>query len=257
MKNVLLFSLAFCGHTIIAQAGWNGTFTGLVNGDNAVMVLKVQGTKVQGTLKDTYQTFKISGDINGNRLAGDAIEESLGLQTAILGELKGDEAFMKLVVNFLGQTSETPFQLIRQNKSGSALKAEGTPHKPLVSVPAGGNLDARIVGSWTKNETYNSGYGDNFMGANFSQTMTFLGDGRLAEGASSASMSGSNYSGRSSGGGNNILEGVVWYTKGKNLYLSIKQNAQTQDVLLGSYYIENGKMLITGQDGTKLLLIKN
>ncbi|MCB0647353.1 MAG: hypothetical protein KDC49_11870 [Saprospiraceae bacterium] len=257
MKNILILTLAFYTFVLSSQAGWTGTFTGQVNGDNAVMVLKVQGTKVQGTLKDTYQTFKISGDINGNRLAGDAVEESLGLEVGILGELKGDDAFMKLVVVFLGQTSETPFQLRRQNKSGSATKSEPAQQSSIASTPAGANLDPRIVGTWTKNETYNSGYGDNFMGANFSQSMTFMGDGRLAEGASSASISGSNYSGKSSGGGSNVLEGVTWYTKGKSLYLRVKQNGQQQDVMLGSYYVENGKMLITGQDGTKLLLIKN
>lgn len=257
MKGILILTLAFYTSVITSQAGWNGTFTGQVNGDNAVMVLKVQGTKVQGTLKDTYQTFKITGDINGNRLAGDAIEESLGLEVGLLGELKGDEAFMKLVVVFLGQTSETPFQLRRQSKSGSATKSEPTQQTSVASTPAGANLDPRIVGTWTKNETYNSGYGDNFMGANFSQSMTFMGDGRLAEGASSATVSGSNYSGRSSGSGSNILEGVTWYTKGKSLYLRVKQDGQQQDVMLGSYYIEYGKMLITGQDGTKLLLVKN
>ena len=249
------FLLMFVVHVgIFGQGQWPGTYAGQVNGDNAIMVLVADGTgKLKGSLKDTYQTFKIVADVNGNRMAGDAIEESLGLSFGLLGELKGDEAHMKLVVSLLGQTSETPFLLKRQTNSKSTPSTKVQTQSLNVSPT---NLDSRVIGSWTKNETYNSGYGSNFMGANFSQRITFLADGRLVEGGSSATVSGSNYSGSSSGNGGAILEGVTWFNKGKNLHLKVVQNGQTQEVLLGSYYIENGRMLITGQDGTKLLLTK-
>lgn len=252
-KNTTIYLglILFSGISVWAQSGWSGTFEGVVNGDPAVMTLTSNGKTLSGTLKDSYQTYNINGEVSGNRMAGDAVEQSLGLTMTILGELKGSEAHMKLIVSFLGQNSETPFVLTRAGKTAQSSKSQTS--TPIVN----GKRDPQVVGTWTKNETYNSGYGDQFMGANFSQSMTFLANGQLAEGGSSASISGSNYSGRSSSGSGNMLEGVSWYTEGKNIYLNMVQNGKAQNVLLGRYYIENGKMLITGQDGTKLLLIKN
>jgi hypothetical protein len=92
------------------------------------------------------------------------------------------------------------------------------------------------------------------MGAGFSQSMTFLPDGHIAEGASSAYMSGSYYSGQSTGQGSGIIQGLAWYAIGNKLFLQITERGQLQTVQLGTYYIEGNNMLITGTNGEKLLL---
>ena len=255
----VLFCLMLSGIDVEAQQVWVGTFKGNVNGDAATLTLQSAGPgKVKGTLKDTYQTFEVTGETTGNRFAGDAKENTLGLAFVLLGELNGNTAEMKLVFELLGQISETPFTLIKQNSSSTTSAANNSASTKAktggTSLPAGAKLDPNVVGKWTKNETYNSGYGDNFMGGNFSQSLIFMADGSVAEGSSSASIGGSNYSGSSKGAGSGVIDGLRWYTKANMLWLSIDQNGQKQEVELGRYYIENNRMLITGKNGEKILL---
>ena len=67
-------------------------------------------------------------------------------------------------------------------------------------------------------------------------------------------MSGSNYSGQSTGQGGGIIPGAAWYTIGNQLYLMFTENGQTQNVALGKYYVEGNNMLLTGSNGEKILL---
>ena len=258
MKSIIqLSTFLIIANTSIAQNVWIGKFSGEVNGDPAVMDLFSDGVnKVKGTLHDSEQNFDLAGDVTGNRMALDAVEKKLGMTFVLLGELKGNSAELKLMIELNGQMNETSFVLTKQSTNNVKI---GTPKTTSTGItykqlPMGSKLDPKIVGKWTKNETYNSGSGSNFMGANFSQSLVFLADGSLAEGGSNASMSGSNYSGQSSGNGNSELEGISWYVKGTKLYLSIEQNGQKQEVPLGKYFIENNNMLITGENGEKLLL---
>ena len=113
-----------------------------------------------------------------------------------------------------------------------------------------------MIGTWTKEELYQSGYGDAYMGAGTSQSMTFLQGGRMAEAGSSSYISGSDYNGQSSDDGGGVIPGVIWYTIGNQLYMQGTENGRTQTVHLGKYYIENNNMLITGTNGEKILLTK-
>lgn len=255
MKNclsILLFTTMF----VTSNAQWTGSYEGVLNGDKILVTLVQSGKdKISGEMSDSYQKFKITGDVNGNRMAGDAVEQTLGLKFALLGEIKGNSIDFKLVANILGLKSETPFAVTKIKATSSAKGVENT-QKSTVSAK-GQTRDQRITGRWTKNESYNSGYGDNFMGANFSQSIFFLEDGGIADGGSNASISGSNYSGRSSGKGNTqAVPGATWYTKDNQLFISYTNNGQTQTESLGKYYIENGKMLLTLANGKKVLLTR-
>ena len=126
-----------------------------------------------------------------------------------------------------------------------------------VVFPSGASHPQELLGTWTKEELYQSGQGDSYMGASASESMTFLAGGRMAESGSSATISGSNYSGQSSGQGTGVIPGLVWYTIGNQLYLQVTENGQTQNVHLGKYYVENNNMLITGTNGEKILLTRS
>ena len=237
---------------------WSGNYEGSLNGDKIVMKFSQERQeKVSGEMSDSYQNFKITGDINGNRMAGDAIEQTLGLKFALFGELREDRIEFKLVAKLFGLKSETPFTVVRISGNQSS-KVTGKESKPITTVlPKGGTRDPKIVGKWTKNESYNSGYGDNFMGSNFSQSLIFLDDGGVADGGSSANMSGNNYSGSStSGQGVKRIPDLIWFTKENQLFLTYTQNDKAQTELLGKYYIENGKMLLTLTNGNKILLTR-
>ena len=98
------------------------------------------------------------------------------------------------------------------------------------------------------------GYGDNFMGGNFSQSIIFNNDGSVIEGGSNASMSGSNYFGQSLDNNTTSAGNIKWYAIGNQLHLIIYNNGSWQSVMLGTWYAENNHLLITGQDGKKVLL---
>jgi hypothetical protein len=95
------------------------------------------------------------------------------------------------------------------------------------------------------------------MGANFSQSVIFLADGGVVDGGSSARMSGSNYSGKSSEGGSyQAVPGLIWYTKDSQIYFTYTQDGKSQTGSLGKYYIENNNMLVTLANGSKVLFSK-
>ena len=87
------------------------------------------------------------------------------------------------------------------------------------------------------------------------ELMTFGEDGSLIYGGSKTSVGGnmSDYSEQAGG----EIPNVVWHTKENCIYLTAKDKSGKQETAkLGKYYIEDGKMLITSDDGTKLVLLK-
>ena len=124
---------------------------------------------------------------------------------------------------------------------------------PDFKFPKEANHDAILIGAWTKNENYNSGSGDQYMGASYSETLVLFANGTVGDGGSQATMSGNNYLGQSESGLKE-LPGVFWYNINNQLYISAIQNGKTETRHLGKYYIENDHMLITDNDGNKTLL---
>lgn len=239
------------------HAQWDGTYYGTVSGDNVVMNLEQNGNNVTGVMKDSYQTFDIKGTVNGNQFSGTTTEQSYQIAFGLTAEKSGNTLECILSVDMNGETGEVPFTVEKQGETvgtSSATSSSGSATK--IPFPSGATFPAALVGTWVQNENYNSGSGDSFMGASFSQSMTFNGDGTLSEGGSSASMSGSNYSGQSTGGGAGKLDGIGWYAKQKNFYLIVYNNNKWESVHVGTWYTENNALLLTGNNGEKLLLTK-
>lgn len=239
----------------LCSAQWAGEYTGFLSGDPLKLTLIQSGQKLSGQLSDSRQSFDLTGDIQGNRMAGEARERSLGLKFGLLMEKQGNTLKCKLLVEFAGESSEIAFTLNRLNtdpqtesKAGNALP------KTKIPFPAGAVFPSELAGKWTKNESYNSGYGDNFMGANFSQSMSLHEDGSISEGGNSANISGSNYYGQSSNTEVNKIEGLGWYAIDKQLYLIVLHEGSWQSVHLGRWYVEENNLLITASSGEKLLL---
>lgn len=251
MKRILTGLAFLTMQSLYAQ--WPGEYQGTLNGDQIVLVLYQQGTKVSGTLRDSYQTYQITAEAAGNKLAGDAKEASLGITFILRAERQDNLISGQLLLDYQGQMVETPFTVSKVGQNQPPVSQ--TPIAgSKIPFPAGATFPDALSGSWTKNESYNSGYGSDFMGANFSQTMTFYPDGSLSEDGSNATMGGSNYYGQSSGGGGGILEGVAWYATGNQLYLLVWDQGSWQSLHLGKWYVEGNNLLITGVNGEKLLL---
>jgi len=250
MKRAILLLLLMTTTGINAQ--WAGTYYGTANGDNVVMTLEQAGNTVQGTMKDSYQTFAILGTVNGSQFAGTASEHALQVEFELRIVKTGNTLDCKLMIESYGTVSESLFSVSKQD--GNAAQQAPSTSTSKIPFPSDATFPAALAGTWTQNESYNSGSGSNFMGANFSQSMTFHSDGTLSEGGSSASMSGSNYSNQSSGTGSGKLEGLGWYAKQNNFFLLVFNNGSWTTVPVGTWYAENNHLLITTQQGEKLLL---
>lgn len=243
----LFFSLLLT--TLVAALNaqdFSGTYTGIYNGDPVTLILSKAGANTYtGTMNDSNLTYEISAKSTGKNLKGTCAEKSLNLTMDLTGVLNG--ADLSLNLNLMGAVIA-----VELKKAGTTKPATAATAQP--AAPADAQHDPAIVGRWTHQSNYNSGYGQGSMSSE--SVMVFYADGRLGDGGSRTVTSGSDWSGTSSDAGAGVVEGVIWYTKGKQLFLQSTANGKTETQLLGKYYIENNNMLITGQDGTKVLFYK-
>ena len=240
--SVLLLLLSAA--TLPAQ-DFSGTYTGTYNGHPVVMKLTTTTANTYtGTINDSQTTYAVAAQSTGKNLKGTCTEKSLGLNMQLTGVLNG--ANLSLNLSMMGAV--ITFELKKAGAQVAVVAATPAP------IPSDARRDPAVVGRWTHQSNYNSGYGQGSMSSE--SVMIFYADGRLADGGSRTVTSGSDWSGSSSDQGSGVVEGVVWYTKDRQLYLQSTANGQTETQLLGKYYIEDGKMLITAQGGNKMLLYK-
>jgi hypothetical protein len=241
--------------SLISQNVFVGKYTGQVNGDNIEMTLQNNGVNtLNGNMKDSQQSYTVNASTNGNKLTGTAIESTMGLTFVLDGTLSGNQLSMKMTIEVGGQSNT---MLVNFTKQGGVTQTTMTapPQYSKPKLPSGATNDPNLVGNWVKQEHYSSGYGSDAMHGSFNQSMILLADGSVSDGGNQAGISGSFYS-ASSAGEVQALPNVSWYNIANQLYLQATQNGQTQAVHLGQYYIENGKMLITGANGVKLFLTR-
>jgi hypothetical protein len=248
--------------SLMSQNGFVGKYTGQVNGDNIEMTLQNNGQNtLVGNMKDSQQSYVVNASTDGNKLTGTAIESTMGLTFVLDGTLNANQLPMKMTIEVDGQSNTMLVLFTKQGfvsqPTTSAPPPDnlGTGQYSKQKVPAGATNDPNLVGNWVKEEHYRSGYGSDAMSGSFSQSMILFANGSVSDGGSRAGVSGSTYSGSSEGGAQ-VLPNVLWYNVGNQLYLQGTENGQTQTVHLGKYYIENGKMLITGTNGNKQFLTK-
>ncbi|NJN34246.1 MAG: hypothetical protein HC817_08340 [Saprospiraceae bacterium] len=253
MRISLIFALAFSINSP-SFAQFEGKYTGTANGDNISLTLEKSGINTyKGVMKDSYQTFIVQAQINNNTLTGTAVENSLAITFLMEATMKSNQMPTNFTFNSNGQSQTFS---VNFTKVGAPAKNSSTTASTFsnAKLPAGASHDPNLVGNWVKEEYYQSNYGST-MGGSFSQAMILYADGKIAEGNSRASISGSDYSGQSTGQGK-LLPNLFWYNVGNQLYFQGAENGQTQTIHLGKYYIENGKILITGTNGNKLFMTK-
>ncbi len=264
MRYILFFFLMGSHAVLHAQSSGTtdplvGQYDATANGDRMSLAIEHKaGTSYMGVMIDSYQKYSLMLELtNDTTVSGLAKEYSLGLEFDVLGQLKGDHLLLNFTIEVAGEKNEMTIDFYRAGSTPTSTPAIGGQYQTKVSLPAGAIRPQEVTGTWKKEELYNSGSGDSFMGSSFTQALTFLADGSLSEGHNSAHVGGSNFSGQSSGQGTGVIQGVIWYTIGNQLYLQVTEMGQTQDVHLGRYFIENNNMLITGTNGEKILLKKS
>lgn len=245
-------------HNGLTQASWQGKYRGTFNGDSVFLeFVLVQDGQASGTMHDSYNHYVVQGLVMDSVFSGTAQENTLGLTFQMTSLLRGDMMATQMVFDYLGMQNKMDIFFTREIPV--SLKVSNKPSNATAKNPVSGrHRDRSIAGLWSKESNYSSGYGSNNTYGSMStkEYMEFLPDGRIATGGSSTVIGGSNYTGITSDRGNQVAEGWFWYSEGNRIYLHIVQQGQGQDVALGKYYIENGRMLITADNGVKMLLTR-
>lgn len=257
MKSIIFCSILCCSVNLIVAQTFTGSYNGLLNGEKVSLTLEnAGGNALKGEMKDSENTYVVNATTTRNTIKGNAVEKVWGIEFELDGVLNGDQLNTTLTIDVLGfkQGMEVLFKKNQSTQPTQTTKPTGQLTNPTLSK----SRDKNVAGVWVKESNYSSGYGfnDSYGSMSSREAMVFLADGRMADGGSSTVIGGSNYSGKSSDQGGNIIDGVFWYTENSRLFLNITQDGQTQNVELGRYYIENGRMLITAANGEKLLLTK-
>jgi hypothetical protein len=251
-----LFLTLILSSIATAQTAFIGSYKAFYNNDNMLLTLKSNGANsLTGEMTDSQQKYIVNATTKGNAIKGTAFEATLNITFTFEGSLNGSQLPLNFTLNANGQTANLAINFTKNEAASAAPTTTAPPQYSKQQLPSGATNDPNLVGKWTKNESYNSGYGDNFQSGSFSQSMILFADGSVSDGGSRAGVSGSNYSGYSQGGGQ-ALPNVLWYNINNQLYLQATENGKSQTIHLGRYYIENGKMLITGANGQKLFMTK-
>ncbi|MBN8679963.1 MAG: hypothetical protein J0M29_17170 [Chitinophagales bacterium] len=239
-----LFFLCLLPGILLAQ-DYSGQYTGSLNGDAVTLSLKGSGANYTGELYDGSNRYTVQANILDKKLNGTCTEVNLGFSFGLAGVFQGNT--LNLQLSLLGITQEI---LLQKNGTQTGVQ------KPTTQASADRKQrDPALVGKWTRQENYNSGYGGGSMSNESS--LVFHADGRVADGGSRTVVGGSDYSGSSSSGGNGIVAGLTWHTENQQLYLTATENGQTQIQCLGKYGFHENVMMITAQDGTKVLFYRN
>ncbi len=260
MKSIILtlFTTAFLT-LCMAQNPFIGTFTGVLNGDNIKLILQPSSNNViVGKMTDSQQVYEVNGTSNGSKMVGTAVEKTLNLTFQLNGTIKDNHLLMDLTFEVSGQKHDMQVDFTKQGAASASSKVtEQTPPYNKPKMPSGSKIDANLVGKWVNEQQYNSGFGSDFFGSSSSQSLIFFADGSLSDGGGSVSVSSGNYYGNATDKGQPVpLPNVSWYVLNQHIFIMGIENGKTQTADLGKYYLENGAMLITGNNGKKLLFQK-
>lgn len=247
-------SICFTSMLSVIYSQVTGDYTGTLNGDAISISLIQNGEILSGSMSDSRQNYAIDGRVINNVIDAKAVEPTMGLTIVLSGslidknaiQLKGDLLILGIKTPSFNSTF-TRKNIVKQSVPNATSSVRP---KEL----QGKAIDPNILGRWREESHYSSGYGSNFSGSTYTY-LTLHADHTMSDDGSVATVSGTNYSGQSSGLGNSkIIPNVWYYTTGNIVMVVGNNNGNIITEKLGTYYIENGKMLITHANSQKKTL---
>lgn len=249
MKQMIIVAL-FWMAMVPCQAQFSGQYTAFFNGDNITLELKEKGQVISGQMKDSQQNYAVKAEKTAKGFEGTAIDDKLGITFLIVGSVTPQGLEVDFDVDYEG--SRTDAFVVNFEKQGVANQTEKSKGKKN-NKP----IDSRIIGQWKHESFYSSGYGADAMSGSNVQYLAFNEDGTMSDLGNQAQISGSNYSGDSGkGSGSGTVANLWYYTKDNTIMVYTSVNGAEQEYAMGTYYIEEGRLLITTPNGEKMLLQK-
>lgn len=241
-----LLVLIMCVLPLFGQ--FSGKYSSFFNGDNIRLELKQKDKLITGTMTDSQQNYMIAAEKIAAGFEGTAKDDKIGITFLVTGNLTPDGLDIDFDVEYEGsRTDAFLVNFVKEGKEKNTASEGGKKGKKPI--------DKRIIGQWKHESFYSSGYGADAMSGSNVQYLSFNEDGSMTDMGNEASISGSNYSGNSGkGSGNGTVSNVWYYTKGNQIIVYTLVNGAEQETPMGTYYIEDGKLLIMATNGEKMLL---
>lgn len=235
--SLLLITTVFASVTGSAQSlggtSWQGTLASTQNPSLAypsIVTFHIEGTQLTGSIimegQSAKELYVLQGRTQGNQAAGTATYPKDGSVFHFEAQLNGTQ--MAFVVGL----NNTPIMTGTFARIGAGGRAGANPLARTNPATSGQNAlnrpdnlprNNRLVGAWVHSSTYRSG---DFHSSTRSFRY-FFPDGRLGyrSGEATASLDGADGSGYLNTGsdGVNIEQGVVWYTKGREVWIHVTQ----------------------------------
>jgi hypothetical protein len=255
MKNITLLFISVFAFVHDAISQFSGTYTANVNGDHVEIILQQSGSTITGSMKDSQQSYSVAGTTSGNHIDAKSTESSYGIVIYLSGDLSGSSINMEGSMDLQG-VRQPAFAVLfsKVGTTNSYSKPSTVTNNSIASDVKDKAIDAAIVGLWREESHYNS---SGFSGSTYTYS-SFNADHTMSNHGSQATISGADYSGNSGGqAAANVIPNIWYYTSAGKIWVYSLQNGQYTQAELGSYYIENGKMLFTqANTGKKILYYK-
>jgi hypothetical protein len=155
-------------------SGIDGSWRGIVNGQQTVLTLRSEGQTVSGIYAEGALQLEMLGQFDGDRLQARVREPTSGMEIAQFdARLRGYD---------LAASIDAANPITGERKSAQAsfrrAGAAASPGDVATNVP--GALDRELIGTWVNEKMINSG-GANFASFSTVMTMSLGADGRVQQ----------------------------------------------------------------------------
>lgn len=229
-----------------------GDYTTIVEGSTVNLNIKVNNQdEVSGKMDDGINTYQLKAFITDQGMSGLLQELNEGIDLILSGTIIGNS--LQLDLQMTSPVKAEPFTLTFQKVGSTAEKTQSSNKKTEKNK----ERDPRLVGVWVYEQIYNSGYGYEGASMNYYETLVFLEDGRVFSGEGGVQVSGSYFSGSSSGPASSPTD-EFWHTKdNRMLFDSPDKNGNLVTTDAGRYFIDDQyRMMVTADNGSKRLWVK-
>ena len=239
---LLLIAMFIPVITATAQP-FSGTYSGAIASTTATLTLQQQGAALHGTIDAQGYGYTISGTTTNGGASCTLSDSQTGARLPCEIALQGATLTLNLLVQNSQQVQRVSFSFSRIETGPTLPMAQTfpTPTPQSHSVLPEGQRDPALFGQWVNSDTYISG---EFSGT----TRTYVQlnpDGTVLYGGGSVTAGVGGVSGGSSGG--DVTQGL-WRTENNLLYA---RGAHTAWTLIGRYYVEGNRVLITDANGER------
>jgi hypothetical protein len=223
------------------QTGWNGSFSGSINGTASILTLKISKSALEGTIDAGGYMYTLEGQVSGSQSDGKISDSKTGGAMDFKASLSGNVITLNLIVpGQVGQTSQ--LQLVFNRMEGGSQMQNQPPRGTPGSTAQHVERDQRIIGGWRHTTSYTSGdfsaVSEWYMQINADGTYRY-GDGQMLGGNSDVSFD----------SGQGSASSGKWKTSNGIVYIDNGYGWQPY----AAYTVDGYSMLFKFNDGSKQL----